>query len=45
MYDILFFHYKVTGYVPEPASFGMLAAGACGLRLLRTLSRKRKEIA
>ena len=44
VYDMIFFHYRVTGYVPEPGSFGLLAAGALGLRLARSLSEKRRKL-
>jgi hypothetical protein len=29
------FHYKITGFVPEPGTFGLMAIGAFGLRLMR----------
>lgn len=33
--DVIWFHYKVAGYVPEPSSFGLLALGACLIRFVR----------
>jgi hypothetical protein len=44
VYDLIFFHYKVTGYVPEPGTFGLLAAGAGGLRLFRRLQQQRRQV-
>jgi fibronectin-binding autotransporter adhesin len=40
----LFLHYRVAGYVPEPGSFGLLAAGVAGLRLARGLADKRRRL-
>jgi hypothetical protein len=40
----IYFHYNIMGYVPEPASFGMFAAGAMALRLMRNLSRSRRRV-
>jgi fibronectin-binding autotransporter adhesin len=34
-YDVVFFHYRVSGYVPEPGSFGLMVVGAYALRLAR----------
>lgn len=31
-YDLVLFHYRVAGYVPEPGGFGLLALGALSLR-------------
>lgn len=44
-YDVLFFHYKVTAAVPEPASFAFLAVGCVLLRAGRTLRRVRGHMA
>ena len=33
--DTLFFHYRVNGYVPEPATFSLMGGGALLLRHLR----------
>jgi autotransporter-associated beta strand protein len=38
-YDLIIFHYRVSGYVPEPETFGMALAGALGLRMYRRLRR------
>jgi autotransporter-associated beta strand protein len=33
--NTLFFHYRVAGYVPEPGTFSLMAAGVVSLRYLR----------
>ena len=38
-YDILYFHYRVAGTVPEPGSFALIAAGLLGMRVARNLRR------
>ena len=34
-YDMVIFHYRVNGYVPEPGTFGLMSLGALLLRNLR----------
>jgi autotransporter-associated beta strand protein len=34
-FDVVFFHYKVSAYVPEPSSFTLLLTAAFGFRLFR----------
>jgi autotransporter-associated beta strand protein len=41
----IWFHYKVSGYVPEPGSFGLFAIGAFTLRTLRALRRRARHTA
>jgi hypothetical protein len=42
--NTLWFHYKVNGYVPEPGTFGLLAAGTGFIRLLRRLRDQRARL-
>ena len=44
VYDMIFFHYKVTGYVPEPDTFALLAFSVIGLRTARTLRERRRRL-
>jgi hypothetical protein len=34
-YDMVYFHYRVAGYVPEPGTMGLMALGGLLLRSLR----------
>jgi hypothetical protein len=40
----LWFHYKVSGYVPEPGTFGMMAAGVLFFRVGRGLRDRRRRV-
>jgi autotransporter-associated beta strand protein len=40
----LWFHYKVSGYVPEPGTFGMMAAGVLFFRVGRSLRDRRRRV-
>jgi autotransporter-associated beta strand protein len=43
-YDLLYFHYKVAGSVPEPDTFALLALSVLGLRTARTLRQRRARV-
>jgi fibronectin-binding autotransporter adhesin len=40
----LWFHYKVTGYVPEPDTFALLAFSVLGLRTARVIRDRRARL-
>jgi autotransporter-associated beta strand protein len=43
-YDIIYFHYKVAGFVPEPDTFAFLALGVIGLRTARRMKALRDRL-
>ena len=43
-YDLIFFHYRVAGYVPEPDTFLMVGFSVIGLRTARLLRERRRRV-
>jgi hypothetical protein len=43
-YDVIFFHYRVTGFVPEPESFTLLVGSLLAFRTARTLRERRRRL-
>jgi hypothetical protein len=43
-YDLVVFHYRVTGYVPEPETFGLMMVGTLTLRYWRRRPQGAVEI-